>query len=150
MAKAQIKTQKSEASVAEFLESIADQTQRADSIVIAKMMQKVLGLKPKMWGTSIIGFGDVLFQYESGRELDWFKVGFSPRKGKLALYGLRQVADKYKLLEKLGKCKTATGCIYVRKLEDIDTAILKKMIEHAGKDRLKSHSEIVREQQKKK
>src|SRR4051812_35828376 len=113
MPKAKLKTQKTEASVEFFLNSIKDDVQRIDSIALAKMMQTATGVKPKMWGSAIIGFGNTLITYESGRELDWFTVGFSPRKGKISLYGLRTAADKNDLLSKLGKHKTGEGCIYI-------------------------------------
>ena len=88
MAKAKLKSGKTEASVKDFLNSIKDEQKRNDSSVIVEMMQKSARELPKMWGSTIIGFGNVLLKYESGRELDWFKVGFSPRKQNLTLYGL--------------------------------------------------------------
>ena len=140
MAKAKLKTQKTEASVEDFLNSFKDDGQRADSIEIVKMMQAATGDKPKMWGTAIIGFGKTLITYESGRELDWFTIGFSPRKGKMSLYGLRTAADKTGLLDKLGKHKTGEGCIYINKLADVDTTVLKKIIGEGAKGKT-AHSE---------
>jgi len=132
MAKAKLKTQKTEASVDDFLNSIKDDGQRSDSIAIVKMIQSATGDKPKMWGPAIIGFGKTLLKYESGRELDWFKVGFSPRKTDLTLYGVKNSSDE-SVLKKLGKYKEGKGCLYIKKLTDVDTAVLKKMIEVASK-----------------
>ena len=131
MAKAKLKTQKTEANVEGFLISIKDDGQRTDSIAIVKMMQIATGDKPKMWGPSVIGFGKTLLKYDSGRELDWFKVGFSPRKDDLTLYGVKNSSDE-SVLKKLGKYKEGKGCLYIKKLSDVDTTILKKMIEVAS------------------
>ena len=133
MAKAELKTKKTELSVDDFLNVIKDDAVRADSIAIVKMMQKATGDKPKMWGTAIIGFGNVHLKYESGRELDWMKIGFSPRKANLTLYGIKNSQGDDTLLEKLGKYKEGKGCLYINKLSDIDTAVLKKMIAQAAK-----------------
>ena len=84
-----------------------------------------------MWGSAIIGFGNVHLKYESGRELDWFKMGFSPRKQAITLYGVN-AKGKTELLKKLGKHKTGKGCLYINKLTDVDTAVLKKIIESKG------------------
>ena len=130
MAKAELKTKKTESSVEGFLNSVKDEQQRKDSFTIMQMMQKATGDKPKMWGTSIIGFGNVYLKYESGRELDWFKMGFSPRKQNLTLYGcLGSNPRQAELLKKLGKHKTGKGCLYINKLSDVDTTVLKKMME---------------------
>jgi len=133
MAKAELKTKKTELSVDDFLNAIKDDTVRADSIAIVKMMQKATGDKPKMWGSAIIGFGNVLITYPNGRELDWMKIGFSPRKANLTLYGIKNAAGQDALLKKLGKYKEGKGCLYINKLTDVDTAVLKKMIEQGAK-----------------
>ncbi|MEP7233683.1 MAG: DUF1801 domain-containing protein [Ignavibacteriota bacterium] len=138
MAKAELKTKKSEASVEDFLASIIDSSQRADSLAIIKMMQKATGDNPKMWGAAIIGFGNVKLIYDSGRELDWFKMGLSPRKANLTLYGIKNSKVQVKLLEKLGKYKEGKGCLYINKLTDVDTAVLKKMIEQVVVAKLKN------------
>lgn len=129
MAKAVLKTKKNEASAEDFLNTIKDEQQRKDSFTILQMMKKATGDEPKMWGTAIIGFGNVHLKYESGRELDWFKMGFSPRKQNLTLYGIGAMKQT-ELLKKLGKHKTGKGCLYINKLTDVDTAILKKIIEN--------------------
>lgn len=133
MAKAKLKTEKTKLSVKGFIDSIEKEQKRSDSKLILEMMKKVSGEEPKMWGTSIIGFGDVALKYESGRELDWFKIGFSPRKQNFALYGLLNVEEQQDILKKLGKHSTGKGCLYINTIEDIDTAILKKIIELACK-----------------
>jgi hypothetical protein len=132
MAKAELKTKKTELSVEDFLNAIKDDAVRADSIAIVKMMQKATGDKPKMWGTAIIGFGNTKVKYASGKELDWMKMGFSPRKANLTLYGIKNANGNDSLLKKLGKYKEAKGCLYINKLSDVDTAVLKKMIEQAS------------------
>ncbi|MGB3075037.1 MAG: DUF1801 domain-containing protein [Chitinophagales bacterium] len=128
MAKAALKTRKNESSVHDFLNTVKDEQQRKDSIAILQMMKKATGDEPKMWGAAIIGFGNVHLKYESGRELDWFKIGFSPRKQNITLYGVNLNAQA-ELLKNLGKYKTGKGCLYINKLTEVDTAILKKIIE---------------------
>ena len=126
MAKAELKTKESEASVDAFLNKLAETRQADDSRVIVEIMQRLSEDKPKMWGTSIIGFGLTRLKYDSGRELDWMKVGFSPRKGSLTLYGLLGGNESH--LENLGTYKTGKGCLYIKRLTDIDTKVLEKMI----------------------
>ena len=132
MAKAKLKSGKTEASVTDFLNTVKDDDKRRDSFAILDIMQKATGDKPKMWGSSIVGFGEVSLKYESGRELDWFKMGFSPRKESLTLYGLN-INGQAELMKKLGKHTTGKGCLYVNKLSDVDAAVLKKIIAAAGK-----------------
>jgi len=128
MAKAKLKNDKTQASVQDFLKSIKDDQQRKDSIAIVSMMEKAAGEPPKMWGAAIVGFGDVYLKYESGRELDWFRIGFSPRKQNLTLYGLLGRDVSADLFKKLGKYKTTGGCLYVKKLEDIDQSVFEKIL----------------------
>lgn len=128
MAKAELKTKETGASVEAFLDKVADDQQRADSREIVKMMERASGENAKMWGPSIIGFGSTTLKYPSGRELDWMKIGFSPRKGAITLYlscDLRNLTDD---LAKFGKYKTGKGCIYVKRLDDIDRKVLENMI----------------------
>ena len=133
MAKAKLKTEKTKASPTNFLNSIKDEQKRNDSFEISRMMEAATRDKPKMWGTAIIGFGDVHLKYESGRELDWFKLGFSPRKQNLTLYVINGTDEQKMLLKKLGKHSTGKGCLYINKLADVDTSILKKIIEQTVK-----------------
>jgi len=128
---AELKTKPTTKSVAKFLAAVSDDARRADCQAIADMMTKVTKAESKMWGTSIVGFGDYHYVYESGRENDWFMVGFSPRKKDISVYlmgGLQHQAD---LLAKLGRHKTGKGCLYINNLEDIDFTVLTKMVKAA-------------------
>ena len=125
---AELKTKKTELSVDTFLKKISSEQQRKDSYDIIALMEKATKSKAKMWGTAIIGFGDRKLKYESGRELDWFVMGFSPRKQNLALYISGAVQKQGALLKKLGKHKTGKGCLYINKLEEVDLSILKDII----------------------
>ena len=127
MAKAELKTKQTDASVEDFLGDIKDEQQRTDSVRIAKIMEKATGEKPKMWGSSIIGFGSTTLKYPSGRELDWMKIGFSPRKDSISLYCL--ATSEPELLKRLGKYKTGKGCLYIKRLSDVDKNVLEKLIE---------------------
>ncbi len=122
------KTQKTAASVTDFLDNIPDQKKRQDCFTVLALMSEITGLEPKMWGASIVGFGDVHYKYASGREGDWFKVGFSPRKQNLTLYIMDGFPKYQELLGKLGKHKTGVSCLYINKLADIDLAVLREMI----------------------
>ena len=130
---AEIKTKQTAESVDSFIENIPNEQKRKDSQVILKMMEKAMKEKPKMWGSSMIGFGNVRYKSPAtGREVDWFKIGFSPRKANISLHliDLKQHEDA---LTKLGKHKTGVGCLYINKLDDVDTKILEKMIAAASK-----------------
>jgi hypothetical protein len=124
-----IKTQETSASVEDFLNKVPDEQKRQDSFTILEMMKKATGDQPKMWGPSIIGFGNIRYKSPAtGREVDWLKIGFSPRKASLSLY-LSMNINKYPALKKLGKHKTGVGCLYINKLADVDLKVLKEMIE---------------------
>jgi len=125
---AELKTKKTEISVDAFIKKIPDAQKQKDSFTILALMEKATKAKGKMWGSSIIGFGDRHLKYESGRELDWFVMGFSPRKQNLALYIFGTVDKQQTLLKKLGKHKTGKGCLYINKLEEVDMAVLKEII----------------------
>ena len=133
----QNKTQKTKASVAQFLNAVEDKQQRADSKAIDKMMKAVVGRKGAMWGESIVGFGDIELKYASGRELDWFKIGYSPRKGKMSLYLWSTSPKLDKLLAKLGKHKRSKGCLYINKLADVDVGVLQTILELCAEDQAK-------------
>jgi hypothetical protein len=125
---AELKTKLNDESVTKFLNAVEEETKKKDCFEIIEMMKQATGLQPKMWGTSIIGFGSYHYKYESGHEGDMCLIGFSPRKQNIAMYGLG-VADRNKeLLEKLGKHKTGKGCLYINKLSDIHVDVLKKII----------------------
>ena len=126
---AEIKTKVNSGDVNAFLDSIGNKNKQQDSKIIVQMMQKATKEKPAMWGNAMVGFGKVRFKSQtSGREVDWFKIGFSPRKTNLSLYllDLRPHADS---LAKLGKYKTGSGCLYINKLEDVNIEILEKIIQ---------------------
>jgi len=125
---AEMKTKKNELSVDAFIKTIPEEQKRKDATVIVDMMEKATKAKPKMWGSAIIGFGDRRLKYDSGRELDWFVMGFSPRKQNFAFYIFGAVETQPALLKKLGKYKTGKGCLYITKLNDIDLGILKEII----------------------
>ena len=130
---AEIKTKETSASVSDFIDSIPDEQKRKDSHIILKLMEKAMKEKPKMWGSSMIGFGNVRYKSPaSGREVDWFKIGFSPRKANLSLH-LIDLKRQEDALTKLGKHKLGTGCLYINKLEDVDIKVLEKMIAAAVK-----------------
>jgi hypothetical protein len=128
---AEIKTRPTSASIEDFINSIKDEQKRKDSIVLLEMMKKAIGEDPKIWGSSIIGFGQVRIKSpDTGREVDWLRIGFSPRKANLSLYISGDINHQHsEALKKLGKHKTGVGCLYINKLEDIDIKILKGMIE---------------------
>lgn len=131
---AEIKTKPTSSSVESFISSIADEQKRKDSYAILKLMEKATKQKPKMWGSSMIGFGDKRYKSpNTGREVDWFIIGFSPRKANLSLYLAVDINKHADALKKLGKHKTGVGCLYINKLEDVDVKILEKMIEAAAK-----------------
>ena len=125
---AELKTKKTELSVDDFLNTVTETQKKEDAFSILKLMEKATKSKAKMWGSAIIGFGDKRLKYESGRELDWFIMGFSPRKQNFALYISGTVEKQQALLNKLGKYKTSKGCLYINKLAEIDLAILKEII----------------------
>lgn len=128
----QNKTQKTVLSVDSYFATIEDGKRRDECIAVAEMMKSVTGNEPKMWGTSIVGFGDTHYKYESGREGDWFLVGFSSRKKDIVLYGVKNSSSE-ELLNKLGKYSEGKGCLYIRSLDDVDTKVLEKMIKNAIK-----------------
>jgi hypothetical protein len=130
----ELKTRKNDGSVEDFLNSVADEQKRSDSFVILDLMKKAAQAEPKMWGASIIGFGHYHYTYKSGREGDWFPIGFSPRKQNLTLY-LMDGFDKHgDLFAKLGKHKLGKGCLYINKLEDVDVSVLKELLNRAVKN----------------
>ena len=125
----EIKTKETTASVNDFINAIADEQKRKDSFSILELMKKVSGEEPKMWGSSIIGFGNKRYKSTAtGREVDWMLIGFSPRKANLSLYFTMNIKAQDALLKKLGKHKTGVGCLYINKMEDVDVKILKELI----------------------
>jgi len=128
---AELKTKKTAASVNAFLRKVADPGQRDDCFTVLKMMKDVTGLEPKMWGTSMVGFGSYYYKYPTGREGEWFITGFSPRKGNLSIHIMAGCARYGGLLQKLGKHKTGVACLYVKKLADVDLATLRELVQES-------------------
>jgi hypothetical protein len=127
------KTKPTKVSVADFLKKKANGQQLADSQELVKMFREITGSPPKMWGPSIVGFGSYHYVYESGREGDAPLLGFSPRKPEMVLY-VMPCGDPPGLRKKLGKCRQSVSCIYIKKLDDIDRAVLRKLAQAAVKD----------------
>jgi hypothetical protein len=128
---AENKTKPTTIGVAAFIDDIADPTRRTDAKALVKLMQGASGEKPRMWGPSIVGFGSCHYKYESGREGDMPLIAFSPRKAASVLYGLIDSNDCRTLLPKLGKHSTGKGCLYIKKLADVDEQVLKAMASKA-------------------
>ncbi len=127
------KTQKTGASVSEFLQAVDNPRRREDGFAILEMMRQITGLEPEMWGPSIIGFGDYHYQYASGREGDIFLVGFAPRKQNLSLYLESGFEEHERLLAKLGKHRRSVACLYINKLADLDLDVLRELIDESFK-----------------
>ncbi len=125
------KTKPTTMSVPAFLDACADEERRTDAKALAKLMQKVTGKKAAMWGPSIVGFDSYHYKYESGREGDMLVVGFSPRKAANVLYGAIGFDGDEDLLAKLGKHTTGKGCLYIKKLADVDAKVLETLIKKA-------------------
>jgi hypothetical protein len=128
---AEPKTKITDASVTEFLNRIADEKKRRDCFTILQLMQQVTGAEPKMWGDSIVGFGDYHYRYASGREGDYFLAGFSPRKQNLTLYIMAGFDQYDELLQKLGKHSTGKSCLYIKRVEDIDLTTLRELVKQS-------------------
>lgn len=135
---AENKTKPTKVSVAGYLAALSDESKRADAKILMKLMQAATGEKAAMWGPSIVGFGTVHYVYESGREGDMPLLGFSPRKPALVLYGVARSAEA--LLPRLGKHTTGKGCLYIKKLADVDMKVLEKMISTAVAKKSKKSS----------
>lgn len=136
---ADLKTKKTKASVAAFLNSIENEERRRDCKKIAKIMQDITKCKPKMWGPSIIGFDEYHYKYASGREGDFLAIGFSPRSNNITIYIMPGYQDFGPLLEKLGPHKIGKSCLYIRKLDFIHLPTLKKIIRKGYKDLKKKY-----------
>jgi hypothetical protein len=130
---AELKTQKNDGSVEDFLNSVENEKKRAESFSILALMKKITEQNPTMWGDSMIGFGTIKYHYASGQEGEWFPVGFSPRKQNITLYffGLYSSLDSenyLQLIARFGKHKSGKGCLYINKLEDIDMGVLEELV----------------------
>lgn len=125
---AEIKTKPTKDSVKNFLARVADDKRRGDCQVIVDIMSKATGAKPEMWGPAIIGFGRRRYKYASGREAEWMIVGFSPRKNDLTLYLMGGIQSFPELMKRLGKHKAGKGCLYIKKLDDVDLGVLRELV----------------------
>ena len=129
MAKAKNKTVETDASVMDFLNSVENEKRKEDSLKVMSMLQDITDSPAKMWGPSLVGFGNYHYKYESGREGDFFKAGFSPRKTALTVYIMAGFERFEELMAKLGKYKTGKSCLYIKKLEDVDQEVLKDLMQ---------------------
>jgi len=130
---AETKTKATAASVEAYLDKIADEDRRRDCKTLVKIMTRVTGAKPVLWGPSIVGFGSYHYKYASGHEGDSCLVGFASRKNDLTLYIMSGFAGREGLLKKLGKHKTAKACLYIKRLSDVDLGVLEALIGHSVK-----------------
>ena len=128
---AENKTVKTGASVDEFIAGVENRRRREDGIALLEMMREITGLEPEMWGPSIVGFGDMRYKYESGREGDMFLTGFSPRKRSLSLYVTSEFDMYETLLARLGKHRRGASCLYINKLADVDMDVLRELVRRA-------------------
>jgi hypothetical protein len=134
-----LKTKQNDQSVEVFLNGIEGEKKRQDSFVILDLMKQVTGKEPKMWGDSIVGFGNYHYKYATGREGDMPLVGFSPRKQNLTLYIMSGFDEYNELLRKLGKYKTGKSCLYINKLEDVDLQTLRELVRLSVEDMVKTN-----------
>lgn len=135
---AENKTKATKVDALKFIAKVKNETKRSDSLELIAMMQDITGEPPKMWGSTIVGFGTMHYRYESGREGDICLTGFSPRSGALVIY-LGPGIDNAKLMAKLGKHKRGKGCLYINKLDDIDRKVLRTLVEYSLKALRKRH-----------
>jgi hypothetical protein len=137
----ELKTKASSTNVKEFLNSIPDENKKKDGFALLKILEEITGEKAKMWGTSIVGFGQYHYKSQkSSQEGDWMLTGFSPRKSSLTLYIISGFEGTEELLAKLGKHKTSVGCLYINKLSDVDEEVLKEIIKKSYSHMKKIHS----------
>jgi hypothetical protein len=125
---AEAKTVRTDVSVEAFLETVPDPRRRADAAAVCAMMARISGYAPRMWGPAIIGFGSYHYRYDSGRQGDMCRIGFSPRKAQLVLYLARGFPEADALLARLGKHGTGAGCLYIKQLGDVDMTALEQLV----------------------
>lgn len=130
---AELKTKETKASVTAFLNKISDQTRRDDCFAVAEIMRAATKEEPRMWGSSIVGFGRYHYKGKSGREGEWMIIGFSPRKSDLTLYLMGGFEKSAELMKKLGKHKTGKSCLYIKKLTDVDLSVLRQLVKQSVK-----------------
>ena len=137
---AELKTKPTDASVQTFLDSVTDDQKRQDSLALVELMRAATEAEPKMWGSSIVGFGEYHYKYErSSQEGDWPLTGFSPRKRNMTVYIMPGFSNYQNLLERLGRHKTSSSCLYLSKLENIDVKVLKQIIRKSVADMKKKY-----------
>jgi len=133
VAKAELKTKETGASVEDFLNSVENDVRRSDAFRVLEMFERITGEQPKMWGPAIVGFGDRKYKYPDGREIDWMTTAFSPRKQNLTLYVICDSPKQPELLAKLGKYTSSVSCLYIKRLSDVDENVLEKLVKDAVK-----------------
>ncbi len=139
MAKAQNKTTETEASVDTFLANVKDEQKKSDCLELKSLMERITNCPAKMWGASIVGFDTYHYKYDSGREGDFMKVGFSPRAQNVTVYIIAGFDRYEELMNKLGKYKTGKSCLYIKKLDDIDRSVLEELIQESYDYMTKKH-----------
>jgi hypothetical protein len=125
---ADLKTKMTRASVSKFVNAIKDEQMRRDCKALLALMKRISRVEPRMWGTSIIGFGSYHYRYDSGREGDWFRIGFSPRKNVISIYVTTGFRDMEDVVKRLGKLKRGASCLYIKKLDEVDRSQLTKIL----------------------
>lgn len=130
---AELKTKANSADVMAFLARVEDDARRKDCLTVLKMMKRATRAAPRMWGSSIVGFGRFHYKYASGREGDWFLTGFSPRKQSLTLYLMNDLRQLAPALERLGRHTIGRGCLYIKRLDDVKLPVLQELIERSVK-----------------
>lgn len=132
MAKKTLVNVETDKDVHAFVEAVANQKRKADAKVLLEVFKEITGKEPKIWGTSIIGYGKYSYQRKNGDEFEWFNTGFSPGKAHLSLYMTYDINTEIELLNKLGKHKTGRGCLYIKSLADVDIEIIKQLIKKSN------------------
>lgn len=125
---AELKTKMNDSDIIKFLNGVDDEERRKDCFKLLELFEQLTNEPPKMWGTSIVGYGSYHYKYDSGREGDWFLAGFSPRKQNLTIYITAGFTEYDAIMQNLGKFKTGSSCLYVKKLADIDLDKLKTLV----------------------
>ena len=133
MAKCELKTKRTDASVTKFIDGIQDEKRKRDSFRVLEVMKTATGAEPKMWGSSIVGFGDYTYPSAGGKQNEWFLTGFSPRKQALTVYMMTGYAPYPELMKRLGKHKTGGSCLYIKDMDDIDPKVLGELIKTGSK-----------------
>ncbi len=123
-----LKTKENDSDVIAYINAIEDDAKKEDALILMELMERITGFKAKMWGNRIIGFGNYLYKTKAGKEGEWFLTGFSPTKTNLSLHLMFGLTEETDLLEKLGKHKIGKGCLYLKKLADVDILVLEKLV----------------------